>query len=618
MPTHSRFRLLGLLVLVSPAALSLGCTGELSGSGAGQAPPGAMRGELVSYVATRDDGTSDEYYVLRRGDDEVRLAFDADPDLTSGETVDVWASREGDRLRVKRFEVVRPAIEPIEQPLLNAPPYQPRSFVMAIVNVGGTPATPLTMDAARTKLFGLGAMSQPSIRQYYVEASYGRQDIAGDVAGPFDYPTTTCATSAMATALRSMIPGTYNHYLWYMQPRIPSCGFSGLASGGSPTRPARDTWYNASSGCVVLMQEPGHNFGMRHSSFMKCPGAPFADTPEGTCMHNEYGDRYDPMGGGCRHMNSYQKTYQGWLDKCNMIDVGADGTFTLLPLELPCDGIQSLAIKMPKTRPFSHSGGGGSAATDMLDRYIVELRAPIGIDKGLGPIVQIRVGGDISERNRRGLHTWFLDMNPSTTTLDGLAPGATFADPTGFPKITVVSVDGTKASVKVEFEGGGSGAPTCIDGTAFTGSGPGPESCAAAPAVPSGAPPVLPDGGAVNMPPPSRDGGGTPTMRLDARPADAGSSMPTGGAGGSGQSTGGASGGQGTGGVSGTMGKTPDAASPGSVGTGGSGGSSGPVVDNPPGVGVKGGCGCFLGGQDRPAPLALMLMALLLWRRRRR
>jgi MYXO-CTERM domain-containing protein len=344
---------------------------------------------------------------------------------------------------------------------------------------------------------------------------------------------------------------------------------------------------------------------MRHSSFMKCPGAPFADTPNGTCTHNEYGDRYDPMGGGCRHMNSYQKTYQGWLDKCNMIDVGADGTFTLLPLELPCDGIQSLAIKMPKSRPFDHSGGGGSAMTDMLDRYIVELRAPIGIDKGLGPVVQIRVGGDISERNRRGLHTWFLDMDPATSTLDGLPPGMTFADPTGSPKITVVAVDGTKATVKVEFAGGGSGAPTCIDGTNFTGSGPGPESCAAAPSVPNGAPPVIPDGGAMPMPT-NRDGGAM--MKLDAKmvaPDSGGTNPePPGGTGGSG--TGGSSGGTG-----GKM-ATPDAASPGSVGdTGGAGGET-------TSAGVKGGCGCFVGGTDRPAPLAIILLAAIVWRRRRR
>ena len=600
MSTQTRIR--GLTIGLVLPVLALACTGEPL---LDDAPPGALRGEVTSYVATRDDGTSEEYYTLRRGREELRLIFDADPDLVSGATVDVWGTHERDALRVRRFEVARPPIEPIVQPLNAAAPFPARSIVMAIVRVAGVPPMPLDPNVARTKLFGTTATTQPSIRQYYVEASYGRQDIAGEVVGPFEFPMMgSCMTSALATALRPMIPGTYNHYLWYMEPRNSSCGFSGLASGGSPTRPARDTWYNGSSGCVVLMQEPGHNFGMRHSSFMKCPGASFVDEPNGVCTHNEYGDRYDPMGGGCRHMNAYQKTYQGWLDKCNMVDIGASGTFTLLPLELPCDGIQALSIKMPKARAFAHSGGGGSPATDMINRYYVELRAPLGIDKGLAPAVQIRVGGDISERNRRGLHTWFLDMDPATTTQDGLAVGATFADPSGSPKITLMAMDGTKATVKVEFEGGGTGAPLCIDGTPFEGTGAGPESCAAMPAAPGGMPPTIPDGGPVTPPTMSRDGGMTTPPRLDARPmtmtmADAAPVMapppdaadkPN------------------------PPASTPDAAH---SGPGGSGGTTDPGGTPTETKSVKGGCGCELGSAPGPAPLVVVAFLALAVRRRR-
>src|SRR2546423_1436882 len=182
---------------------------------------------------------------------------------------------------------------------------------------------------------------RPRPGEYLVQR---RRDIPADVAGPFDFPMPVgCPTNDISTMLRAMIPGHYDHYLWYMEPRTAACTFSGRAMGGSPDRPAADTWYNGSSGCVVLMQEPGHNFGMRHSSRMICPGASFVDAPEGICMHNEYGDRFDPMGSGCRHMNAYQKAYQGWLEKCNIVDIGASGTFTLLPLELACDGIQALA-----------------------------------------------------------------------------------------------------------------------------------------------------------------------------------------------------------------------------------------------------------------------------------
>ena len=83
-----------------------------------------------------------------------------------------------------------------------------------------------------------------------------------------------------------------------------------------------------------MIQEPGHNFGMQHSSSMDCGSASFHDTPQGNCTHSEYGDPFDPMGGGCRHMNAWQKAYQGWSQGCNMVRVQSSGTFTLLPLEL--------------------------------------------------------------------------------------------------------------------------------------------------------------------------------------------------------------------------------------------------------------------------------------------
>src|SRR5215475_12579723 len=128
-----------------------------------------------------------------------------------------------------------------------------------------------------------------------------------------------------------MITGTFNHYLWYIgQSSGSPCTWGGLGSVGSPSSPARDTWYNGSTNCVVLVQEPGHNFGMQHSSSLSCPGAAFADDPN-SCTASEYGDVFDPMGGACRHMNAWQKNYQGWFGGCNGVSVTSSGQFTLLP-----------------------------------------------------------------------------------------------------------------------------------------------------------------------------------------------------------------------------------------------------------------------------------------------
>ena len=180
-----------------------------------------------------------------------------------------------------------------------------------------------------------------------------------------------------------------------------------------------------------MVQEPGHNFGMQHSSSMDCGSVTFPDVPEGNCTHSEYGDRFDPMGGGCKHMNGWQKTYNGWTQGCNLVRVRSSGTFTLAPLELGCDGAQVLQIPMPKTRMFMRSGGGGSATNDALTHYYLELRTKRGTDMTMTTSVLVHVSGDFRGRSNSGLHTWILDMDPSSSAFNVMAfvPSASVTGP---------------------------------------------------------------------------------------------------------------------------------------------------------------------------------------------
>jgi hypothetical protein len=614
---------------------------------AASAPAGAIRGELISYTASYDDGTTrDEYFLRRLGQQaEIPLRFAREPDLPGGVIVDVWGTPEaGQPLRVQSFQVAHQPVQAVQQSL-TAPdpgPNRPRTFAMVLVDIGG--GLNITAEVMTQRLFGTMAMSSPSVRQYFMEASYGKQDVGGKVVGPMPFTMNGCDTRGLATALRPMVDaaigGPSNHYLWYLGSRNSSCGWSGLASGGNPTNPSRDTWYNASAGCVVLVQEPGHNFGMRHSSSMKCPNATFVDAPQDTCTHSEYGDSYDPMGRGCRHMNAAQKAYLGWLGRCNMVSVPASGTFNLVPLELPCNGVQVLQIKMPKARPFYRSGGGGSAGVTELTHYYVEFRAPIGIDRGLGPVVQIRVSGDTRPGNMRALHTWFLDMDPASTTLDGLtATGLkTFKDPSTDLTITLDEIGPSNSYAKVTVNvPGGEGTATCLGGKNYDPADPELQQCLAAPWAPGATPPVFPDGGTGGSPGTGgtggtaggRDAGGA--ARLDAaatggtggagRGPDAGAAGrggaggAVGGAGGGGVGTGGT--GTGTGGTTGTGGAIGGA---GGAGTGGAAGAGG----RDPGAGggaVTGGCNCELGGGPGGGGGAVLLAvaaAITTLRRRRR
>jgi hypothetical protein len=356
-------------------------------------------------------------------------------------------------------------IDVAAQPLIMGMPYKPRSFGFVLVDTGS--GVNITKEDAQKRLFGT-APNDKSVRQYYNEASYGTQDITGEVLGPLSYPMTRCDTTGLARALKPML-GKYDHYLWYIGARTQACQFSGLAEGGQPNKPTNDTWYNGSANCVVLVQEPGHNFGMMHSSSMTCSGMKaFTDDPDTDCTHNEYGDRYDPMGGACNHMNAWQKVFEGWLQKCNGARIKSSGMYTLQPLELACDGPQVLQIPMPKVRPFGRSGGGGLATVENLGFYYLELRTPRGFDSTIrtSPTVLVRVAEDFRDRTDRGRHTWILDMDPTTRTIDGLGAGKSFTDPAGGVTFQVISASMDSATIQVTVPNG-TGGPTCLDETPY-------------------------------------------------------------------------------------------------------------------------------------------------------
>jgi hypothetical protein len=503
-------------------ALAIGlasCSSE-GPEGAAATRDGALRGTLGIYIADRDDGSAETRYVLLSGDDERTLLFDREPDLPPGASLQVWGDVTPAGLRVSSFEVLTPAVGTARQELIGATPLPERSFAFVLVDIGG--GVNLTATEAQRRLFGTAA-GDNSVKQYYDEVSYGTQPIGGSVFGPIRHTMSGCDTRGVVSALRSQIPGTFQHYLWYFGSRNSSCSWSGLAETGTPESPNNDTWYNASAGCVVLVQEPGHNFGMAHSSSMACGSAPFADNPESACTHSEYGDRYDPMGGGCDHMNVWQKTYQGWLQKCNAVRANSTATFTLLPVELACNGIQALQIPMPKVRPFTRSGGGGSETTENLGYYYLELRTKRGFDADMAvaPTVLVHVAEDFRNRTQRARHTWILDMDPSTRTINGLNAGQSFTDPAGGVSFAVQAVSAESATIQVTINGG-TGAATCLDGSTLA--PPGPSTCT------------------------SGNGGGTGGSGGTGGAAGSGGAAGTGGAAGSGGS-GGSAGSGGTGGM---------------------------------------------------------------------
>ena len=159
----------------------------------------------------------------------------------------------------------------------------------------------------------------------------------------------------------------------------------------------------------------------------------------------------------------------------------ASGTFNLFPLETACNGIQTIQIPMIKTGRMAKPEQGNNQP---LKNYYLEYRTKTGLDASLTSAVYVYAGDDIKAATKTSNWSWLLDMNPSTTTFDGLAAGGSFTDPNGEIKVTVMSADTTKAVVQIDVQGGAGAAPTCMDNT--TVEAPGPVDCGSGPATGTG------------------------------------------------------------------------------------------------------------------------------------
>jgi hypothetical protein len=530
-----RAALLSFLFALPLAVPASGC-GEDGGAWRGvDQPGGGLEGQLTVHLFDMGD-RSEILHVLRLADGQQRVLHfpptEAAPELTSGLALRVFGADDGRAVAVSRFELTAPSdVEVSQGALIDGVKKPAKRWAFVLIDTGA--GVNVTKQVAMERLF---SDSPGSIRSYYKEVSYGLQDLSGDVLGPFQVTPPDgglCQNFvSVAEQVLPMLSNNYNQYLWYIGSKIASCPWGGVAQLGTAAGPTRHSFYNAASECVVLVQEPGHNFGMVHSSSLRCvrsgaAASMIASAEEGQCTHNEYGNPFDPMGGGggggsqqnlnrCLHMNGVQKAYQDWLGGCNIVKATASGRFTIYPLEKTCNGVQLLQVPLvsPRTLRFPPSPA-ATLQQGIITSYYVELRAPVGLDAALQtPRVFVVAAGDLREARLRGNPNWLIDTTPETGTINdaALAVGKTFADPAeNGPRITVVSADASKAVIQVQL--GASGGPppespgvgTCSDDSAFT--APGTEQCLGEPPPPTPAPP----------PPPHRGRGPAPRRGQPAR-----------------------------------------------------------------------------------------------------
>lgn len=395
---------------------------------------GSVQGSFVHRVSSMLDGTSRDTLHLVDGprDTQIIVSDAMRGELHNGMMIRAYGPRDSNGvMTVSSYEVVTSAL--IDPELL---PF--RRLATVLLFWEGT--TTLSNGSARESMFA----GDRSTNVFYGENSYGRETLAGEVFGPYEIEDPGwCNTSFMAEAGKQAMADRGHNEMDFSQlmfhfPTL-DCGFSGQAGSGSPELPARNSYYNGSFGCVVRNQEIGHNYGMNHShDYNGCP----ADDPiSENCTHDEYGDTLDPMGGGCAHINVVQKEYMGWLEGCNIVRTTSSGRFNLMPVELPCNGTQSLRFE----------------AYDGRDYYL-EYRTPIGAFTDFqGVLLHVA-----KENPGSGPSTYLLRIGANGV----LFGGDSYTDAQNGVTFTVVSTESSHAVIDIEFPGGGSGSPVCADGSA--------------------------------------------------------------------------------------------------------------------------------------------------------
>ena len=607
-------------------------------------------GDLEAYIATYEDGETAVFYGLRTSTGAtIDLVFPAAPDIEPGSYVVVQGARDSEdkvhvtsvQRRARPFQLERRDQQDLAAPLDLGAPVSLKVAVLIL-----DPA--YTVAAARKRL--LDDFDGP--KSFYRENTYGLWSLDGDAFGPYTVDVSNCgsrytqiATDARAAAKSAGVAiEIYNQVAYYV-PKSANCGWGGLGQAGKmPSRvtgtykPARDTWYSGSFGCVVFNQELGHNYGLQHGHY--CSSPPY----NGGCPgYAEYGDPHTPLGTGCGHLSAVETGELNGFAPCNVIDVG-DGSYQIGAIEYGCTGPQVLRWKDPQ----------GALRAEYVH---LEYRRKAGHDANRAEGIYIHYGAEFKDPNVVG---WQTPANGASDFLVGAGGSASKAallagqswTAVGGAVFRVVSLSDL-ATIEVTNTGKTGGA-VCLDATPA----PTTVTCCGAGActdggVPdAGVPDVGPadvvtndvgtrDTGVPDVAPPE---GGTPDTGVrdsdnradtagdavsDVRQVDARTDAGGGGAGGG---TGGSSGGAGAGGAGGATAGSGGAsagkggATTGTTGTGGatggrgnssgSGGSGRPTAEEPSG------CSCRVAhqaaGLARAWEAALVLGALVMRRRARR
>ncbi len=442
----------------------------------------SLAGTVTVRVLDEPSGSTQQYLLRDEVGRRFVLDFATDPDLRTGDPIEVTGAWKDERtVVVDSFEGKGAYLYRLDAPLVRAPTqHHVAILAMQQANVLEQPMLE-AINGASSSTSSLYAENSRNLDTFKAEV-FKRYDISY-TANDCLYDNSSTIADAMISAFRSAgyNPANYDHIAIIVP---ASCGsdWSGawasvgaISDSGVLADEQISMYKDEDVGSRLFSHELGHNIGLNHARNMNCGSSVFYKANGTGCSFSDYGNYNDVMGSGRDvYFGTPYQRYLGWLGASSVATAGKSGTFNLQPADGPPCGVRAVRIPIPG---------------EVGNYFYVDFRRARSDSQYAGLGTSIRQNGVLITRSGDGIARSSASTTDrvelGTTRYQGALQGVRY-DLAGGVAVKVLSMTGTYAQVAIEMPGSAmqrddSGAALFVETDGSLGS----RSCDASDACPS-------------------------------------------------------------------------------------------------------------------------------------
>lgn len=335
------------------------------------------------------------------------------------------------------------------EPAAAVPP-STRRVAVVVFNFASDPQVPraMTTTQARNAFFD----GPTSLHAFWQRESKNTRGFTGDVlfrtlpsswtppdAAPVSFNMRTCNHGAWDVYLQTQLDYSAYDHVTIISPSGMPCAYPGLGAMGSRDNIGKVSWFFGTPSTPSVRHEFGHNFGLYHSTNLRCTANGAKVIMSSTCAvpadGNDQQDSYDPMGWGPCSYSTWNRAYIGM--PVDVLEPTTDGLYRIRATDLAANGTPD-TLRLPRV------------ADEWGDAYQIEWTSETFPECSSAHVdgIQIRVVPPADRDNRT---TYLLDGTPETEWVgDATMPaGRMFTDPVAGFAVTLERIDAGAAEIRV-------------------------------------------------------------------------------------------------------------------------------------------------------------------------